>query len=429
MKRLISEVSVLLCAAVLVVACNEKEQLPVFIDSEVMESGIDKDITASVSTDKKGLKTTTLSYKSWLRIKGQTKGNYDGTVSVKLNNTLIDSEDETIYDKDTTIIWGNLDLSVFSTRKSYKVRGTRKEGYVTIIDSVLVYTVDYKGFVISYELDYEVGEYDDGITKQTLPYYRIENLVDKGSTSTRLDKSDDGTYIYARKLIEHTISVDCNGKTYDIVAQVTVNKILEGFHQPYVLKSEIDNPHAFTVDNYCVMSFIDVKKYWSDKSETTETVYVQLTPFSYGPWWPDTAIPKPAIEYPGVIRGYADAPLDLLSFAKVQGRSNHVESSENYGIYYDYVYHTWRLHYNHFDLDFEILFPEAYYDDGYTCFKFPTFEITDFSCDPPIVSSIEEGDDEGGHYTVRRLGQTVSAMCQDIPITFLDGSTLFKTYD
>ena len=416
-------------AAVFVAACNKEETLPVFIESEVVESGIDEEIKASESTDKQGLKTTSLSYNSWLRIKGRTRGEYDGKVSVNLKNTLVDSEEETLYEKDTTIIWGNLDLSVFSTRKSYKVRGTRKQGYVTIIDSVLVYTVDYKGFVINYELDYEVGEYDDGITKQTLPYYRIENLVDKGSTSTKLEKTDDGRYIYARKLIEHTISVDCNGKTYDIVARVTVNKFLEYFHQPYVLKSEISNPDAFTVNNYCVMSFIDVKKYWSDKSETTETVHVQLTPFSYGPWWTDTRFPEPAIEYQGVIRGYSSTPLELLSVTKVPGRPHHAESSEKYGIYSDYVYHTWRFHYNYFDVDYEILFPEAYYDDGYTCFKFPTFEITDFTYDPPIVSPLEEGDDEGGHYTVRRLEQSLSAQCQDIPITFLKGSTLFKTYD
>ena len=429
MKGLLFKFSVLICAAVVFAAACSEEKLPVFIESEVAESGIDEIITASVSTDNKGLKTTSLSYKSWLRIKGRTRGNYDGTVSVKLKNTLIDSEDETLYDKDTTVIWGNLDLSVFSTRKSYKVRGTRKEGYVTIIDSVLVYTVDYKGFVINYELDYEVGEYDDGITKQTLPYYRIENLVDKGSTATRLEKSDDGTFIYARKLIEHTISVDCNGKTYDIVARVTVNKILEGFHQPYVLKSDIEDSDAFTVNNYCVMSTIHVKKYWSDKSETTEFVYVQLTPFTYGPWWTDTLFPEPAIDYPGEIRGYASTPLDLLSVTKVPGKPHHAESTEKYGIYSDYVYHTWRFHYNYFDVDYEILFPEAYYDDGYTCFKFPTFEITDFTYDPPIVTPLEEGDDEGGHYTCRRVEQSLSAQCQDIPITFMTGSVLFKTYD
>ena len=60
---------------------------------------------------------------------------------------------------------------------------------------------------------------------------------------------------------------------------------------------------------------------------------------------------------------------------------------------------------------------DAYYDDGYTCYKFPSIEITDFTCDPPIVSTIEEGNDETGHYTVRRLQQTVSAKCSDIPIT------------
>lgn len=409
MKRVFLKTAILFLAAILfAAACSNEETLPVFIESEVTDSGIDAEMQSKVSTDENGLKTTTLSYDSWLRIKGKTRGNYDDKVIVNLKNTLIDSESETLYQKDTAIIWGNLDLDVYSTRKSYKERSTRKQGYVTIIDSVLVYTVDYKGFVINYELDYEVGEYDDGITRQTLPYYRIENLVDKGSTSSKLENTDDGRYIYSKKLIEHTISVECNGKSYDVVARVTVGKIIGSLDGPYVKKSEIEHIYdPFTVDNYCVISNVYIKKYWSDKTETSEQTYVQLTPFDYAPNFTEFTI-----------RDYDSNPLVLLSYEKIKGRSEIVNNVEKPELYSDYVYHTWRLHYNHFDLDFEILMAEAYYDDGYTCFKFPSIEITDFTCDLPLVSTVSQEYDDSMHpYTYMRLGQTIHAKCGDIPIT------------
>jgi len=382
-------------------ACVEKlepEVLPEVIESEVTGRGMDA-ITAT-SSDKDGVKTQELSYKSWIRVKGQTKADFDNTVEVKLINTLVDTDTTTVYSKDTTIVWGNLDPNGYVTRTSYRVRGTRQEGYVTITDSVLVYTIDYGGFSFDYELDYEVAVYDDGITQEVMPYHRIESIVDKGATSSRLETGDDGTFVYARKKLEHTITAECNGKTYEVKANVIISKIIGSASEPYVKRSEIVGSRTLYVSNEVIWSFIGVDRIWSDGREESVELKVELLSYIED---------IPPMEK--IVRGYA-VPLRIVSSSLHDDKdATTVEQSDRDPyIYYEYTHQKWNIQYNYFDIDVGLFRIVPYYDDGYSCCEFPNYEFSDvINLEPVFVVSEEHFDGDGDYYRAGLVHQVVKA--------------------
>lgn len=376
---------------------NEPDVLPEIVTSEVIGSGIDGNIAVSTSTDDNGISKQTLSYKSWIKVKGQTKADFDNTVTVNLTNTLFDTDTTTFYKTETVVVWGNLDLSQYSKKKEYRVRGTRQEGFVTVTDSVLVYTVDYGVFRFNYELDYEVPVYDDGITREVMPYYRIENLVDKGVITRRIETVDDGEFVYARKQIVHTITVDCNGKTYTVRASVILCMPIGNASEPYVKKSNVLSWHAYSAEPQ-IISLIRVKRTWSDGSETIDDITVGLNAF--------------IVDYPinlQTIMGY-NSPLALVSSSLAPGRESTYETSEQYQyVIYEYAYQNWNIQYNYFSITVELFHNEAYYDDGFTCYKFPNFEYSDIlSLEPQLIPE-NSGYNDKGHYQVYWVQQTVTA--------------------
>ena len=243
------------------VSCSEEENLlPEVIESEVYDEGIAEDVTAEVGTE-----GTTLSYESWIMVKGTTRASFDNRVSVTLNNQLKNNN-------------GELDVTGWSEGDpvlefSYKSGESKKDGFVTVTDSILVCTVKYPDFSFDYELVYQVAVYDDGATRQTMPYYRYENIRDKGGTFGSVE-SENG---YEKRTLSHELEVDFNGETYTLRTELMLYK---GRVEDVLLSSKVVNEGTefanSTASSVTVKSFIDVEQEWSVKGKKTIRVEAEL---------------------------------------------------------------------------------------------------------------------------------------------------------
>ncbi len=144
-------------------SCEKDPLFPEVIESEVYDNGSAEEVTVTPASD-----GTSLSYESWIMVRGVTKGAFDNRAAVTLNASMpniAETRDVVVWDFDTP--------RVVQTRETGE---SRIEGFVTITDSVLVYTVVTEEFEFSHRLHYEVGVYDDGVTRQVMPYHYFGNF-------------------------------------------------------------------------------------------------------------------------------------------------------------------------------------------------------------------------------------------------------------
>ena len=211
---------------------DDDPMLPEVIESEVLDKGMDDTASSKPSINPNGVTTgTQFSYKSWIMVKGQTRAAFENKVEVTLNNVFANT--------DTVITVSNFDLGDYKTVVSKRKRSERQEGFVTVSDSVMVYSVQFAEFSFDYELDYEVAVYNDGVTKKVMPYHQIGAIKDKGYKLKQLDSAIDGEEAYARQQLVHSISVEFNGKYYDLSATVLLYRHLGPADEPYILRSEL----------------------------------------------------------------------------------------------------------------------------------------------------------------------------------------------
>ena len=253
----------MICALMMMSSC-EKE-LPVVIESEVYDEGEAGVVSMSPTDD-----GTALSYESWIMVKGVTKGSFDNRVSVILNGSMPNVEETR-----GVVEWK---LSEFGSSISREAEPeVRTEGFVTVTDSVLVYTVYCNEFEFSYRLCYEVGVYDDGVTRQIMPYHYFSNIRDNGGVLEDADSYVDGDYAYARKIYRHSITVDFGGESYDVEAAITLRRALGPASEPYILRSEIvDKSIEPLPSGDGFLSSVTVKSAMSTGEEATETYSVEL---------------------------------------------------------------------------------------------------------------------------------------------------------
>ena len=151
----------MLAGTTMMTSCEKEEEISKreVIESEVLDEGVAEKVTEEVGTE-----GTQLSYESWIVVRGQTRAAFQNKVSVTLFNRFNHVIDEVEVE--------NFDFGQPEVGISYQTSDSRKEqDYVTVVDSVLVYSLKYEnGFVLEYELMYEVPTYDDGITEKEMPY-------------------------------------------------------------------------------------------------------------------------------------------------------------------------------------------------------------------------------------------------------------------
>ena len=123
---------------------KDNYELPEVIESEVSDSGIDETVTETVNEEG----GVSLSYKTWIQV--QTRASFDNRVEATLRGKLAD------FSREVEVAnWHFGDKpETFVTRRAGE---SRKDGFVTITDSLLVYTVKYENFELAFELPFEVA--------------------------------------------------------------------------------------------------------------------------------------------------------------------------------------------------------------------------------------------------------------------------------
>ena len=386
-------------SAMTFVSCEDpfEEVLPEVIESEVLDEGIEEEVIETPSTDPEGTNTgTELSYKSWIMVKGQTRAAFEERVEVTLTNVFNNT--------DTTVVVDNFELGEYTTSLSHKVRKTREEGFVDIVDSVLVYTVSFENFSFDYELDYEVATYDDGYTKQLMPYHQIGTIKDKGYKLEDLEFIiEGGSYVYIRKLLTHAISVEFQGKTYDLTAKVELRRFV-GSH-PCVVNSEPLSSTVTTIGEIIESKFV-VRRTWSDGKVEEEPIvcyfgaYIECENYDYK-----------------VIRGYQNN-LAIVSSGFSLDVISEPRATEAKFVTCTRYYQKWCVNYNYFDIAINFVHDEAVYDDGILkCYMPGAAQFTDIVNATPEMRAIQSGQDDEGSYTVYQFKQDVSAKVDDITLT------------
>ena len=278
-------VAAMIMSSVMILASCSSDDDPMLlevIESEVLDKGMDDTASSKPSINPNGVTTgTQFSYKSWIMVKGQTRAAFENKVEVTLNNVFANT--------DTVITVSNFDLGDYKTVVSKRKRSERQEGFVTVSDSVMVYSVQFAEFSFDYELDFEHAVYNDGVTKQNMPYHPIGTIKDNGYKLNDLEfiiETDENARerVYLRKLLTHSISVEFNGKSYDLTAKVELRRFA-GFH-PCIVESVVTDEGKEIIDinmndvvpSISFKSWISVQRSWSDNRKEEKTFTQICTP-------------------------------------------------------------------------------------------------------------------------------------------------------
>lgn len=371
------------------------------VESKVLDKGLSNKVnTKQLSgTDETGkqISGTELSYESWIKVQTKTApktragGNDGDVVTVLLKDVF--------HNTDSTITFNNkfFDIGDYTTDISYRVKGTRQDGYVTITDSVMVYTVNFEDFSFEYELEYEVAVYDDGISRELMPYHKIQNLKDKGMEISKLESiNDESLTVFARRQIDHSISVDLNGETYTLKAKVILQMPYGTADEPYVKKSELLSSSYYTSGNR-VHSELRLKRWWSDGQVKTETLDIQLNAYI------DDYIGNVSFEgqLPENIELLSSSLGDVYETLDSMSLMPYV-TSEGY-------YRMFNISYSILDFGIKVYTDAAFYYDGYLQCNFPVPSFTNFRFSEQEIISGQSGQSNGRNYTSYWLIRYVKA--------------------
>ena len=334
----VSAAAAVICAMFVMVSCDKDDPLlPEVIESEVYDEGEAGEVTAQSGTE-----GTSLSYESWIMVRGITRASFDNRVAVTLNGLFEDVEKIHPINH-----WAIGEYQTFVTRE---FGASRQEDFVTVTDSVLLYTVRFDEFEFSYPLHYEVAVYDDGVTRQVMPYHYYGNIRDNGGVLEDADSYVDGDKAYARKIYRHSIMVDFGGESYEIKAEITLRREIGPAFEPYALRSEVvakSIEQLPSADGF--VSSITVKSVMSTGEETEETYTASL----------------PALS--NLITGDEITVYGSIDDLELQG-TEVIETSRSFeegGMYVtlERISENCVLHYNHFDLEIPFVRYAALFDN------------------------------------------------------------------
>lgn len=384
---------------------------PKIIGSQILDEGKESNVKAVYSKE-----STKLSYKSWLMVRAETKAMKESKVEVELQNEF--------RHIDTSFIVKSFEMGDYKTSIYRRVRNISKNGNITKIDSVFVYKIDFDEFTFEYELDFDVAVYDDGFSRQELPYYGVDFtlLKDKGCTELSSMKSyDDGVRAYARKNFTHTIEIECAGKQYVATANVILKKDIGSANDDYLIETEygqsyLDPPPRYHGDGYAMGH---IWQNWSKSGWIGITLdckhliprdcrvawgHLNLAEFSghnyiykYLPWGSNdkylSTIIKKDLELKLLNVTHVatleelDDEIKKLVYPKIsetwpdQDASITIDASNKNKDYKQYITikgygELYHLSYNYpeFNSTLYYIWVEVWYDDGYLKFKFPGSE-------------------------------------------------------
>lgn len=263
MKKLMS----MLCTILFFASC-EKAEKEIVINSSVLNSGKSSEVTDKKSVNDRGCATTSLEYSSWIRLQMETKAVKEQELSVLVSAKLSDLID-TIDVRS---------LNIFNTITNvldYQENESRVENNVTIIDSSMIYKVDFSGdLTFTYDLNFEVPVYNDGFTNQIMPYHRVKFVNSNDFEVQETDPIIDGTKIYACRIVKHSIVVSFNEKKYVVHATILCRKLVSSDGQAAIVTSKVvdEGKELIYTDHLSFRTWLKMKHSWSDNT-MTEVVY------------------------------------------------------------------------------------------------------------------------------------------------------------
>ena len=349
-------------------SCSKDDyELPEVIESEVYDEGRAEEVKAEVGTE-----GTKLSYESWIMVKGITRASFDNKVSVTLNNKL-NNVSQTV---DVT----NYEIGIPKTSFEYTVGESYGKDFVTVIDSIMVYKVMLENFTIAFPLAYQVGIYDDGISKQVMPYHSYTKITDNGGKLEDMENQTEGDVVYARKLYSHSLTVVCNDREYTLKAAVILRRIIGEEGKPYLVKSELVEEGKSALVDGAYTSWIKVKQTWSTGEEKKQ-VYKRTAALTLAT---PAVIPYRIVPSTNIVVN--TSRLEEIS-TQIIDRDDYIYVRENTG--------KFKIDYYHFALDFDVLRQQVVYDDGLLVRELPAYPIDEIKCEPYSLTYAFENTVEG----------------------------------
>jgi hypothetical protein len=256
-------------------SCQKEEPIddpnnPPAVDySDITDMGI-----GSVSASNTADGSIALSYESWvLAYQEYANGKKESNkISYLVRDTLCAASED-------IEVW-SYDLLEYDTGSRTEELGWSKEGYITVYDSVLIYTVKYLGLSFDYMLYYKVPVYDDGVNKEVMPHHTIGKITCENNPDLRDGdpKEIDGA-AYAVKYLRHSIKVQFGDKEYEVKAEIPLIRKIAEPGEKYIVKSELVNKEYSPLsgtDEVGFSSTINVKQTWSDGTVTNQSKSVDL---------------------------------------------------------------------------------------------------------------------------------------------------------
>lgn len=261
MKRVL-----LIMLSICSLASCSKEGEEIVLNSTILDTGSSETITEKHKSNPDGSRNTLLEYTSWIRLQLETKAMKDKELSVVVAGSFNDVID--------TVDVEHLAIGTPTTSIECQMDDGRQQDNIIILDSMMVYRVVFEKISFNYKLHYEVPVYNDGFTKQEMPYHRIEFVKDNGYTVEDAEPQFDGMKIYACRLLKHSISVLFKDKEYSVSAKILYRKLMATNGMPVIISSlKIDEGTDIQdAEQLYYHSWIKMRHKWSDK-RVDEVVY------------------------------------------------------------------------------------------------------------------------------------------------------------
>lgn len=263
----------------------------------------------------------------------------------------------------------------------YSGEFNREENGFIITDSLLVYTVSYGTFELTFEFPYETAQYDG----TDVPEYRFE-IKDKGGKFELIDSKERDGKAYALREYTHTVEAVFGGKSYEITKSILLMRELGPANEPYLLSSEFVSLEKIN-DNYGIFCNLLLYQRWSNGEEGSQVYY-----FTVG-----SSFRKPTLTSL-IIDDYDN---DLAIINTSLSKENKEEMFQDPCFSYTYIEQNYTVEFNYnLNLEYTVFyFDDIVYDDGVLVYKdFPDGSFVDFDNDFDMIP-YEDAYEENGVLT------------------------------
>lgn len=333
-------------------------------DSEQVLPGTAGEVTEAVTTEG----GYALSYRSCIALPEGGSAEVDLTASLPASGTT------------TEEIVSNWDYAEEAAINSvYSGEFNREENGFIITDSLLVYTVSYGTFELTFEFPYETAQYDG----TDVPEYRFE-IKDKGGKFELIDSKERDGKAYALREYTHTVEAVFGGKSYEVSKSILLMRELGPANEPYLLSSEFVSLEKDN-NNYEIVCNLTLYQRWSNGYEENKEVTFCLK----------SNLNEPSRTSSIVLDNY-DNDLAIVDTHQTE-QSKEYESEGEY-FSYTLIEQKYIVEFNYnFDFEYEILYyDDIVYDDGVLVYKdFPDGSFVDFDNDFDMIP-YEDAYEENG---------------------------------